>query len=138
MRTLFGECGYPAQKRVIAIGNEEQMALHLVAALAGVILTASSGADLAAPPDLHFTDAQTFAAAAGETIGATIMCGKIPQAEIDAEKVKVIQLIREFSRDEDDLATALEVFDDGMVEGKRTIASKEINCAEAAANLADF
>ena len=115
------------------------MAFHLAIALAGATLIGSPDSGTTLPPnDTPATKAETFAAAAGQVLGAASACDKIEPERLDAAAHKVGETVQEEVDDNDELTSAHDMFVDSVAAGRRSVASGDTDCDAAAARLADL
>lgn len=115
------------------------MAPHLAIALLGATLIASPGSGTTTPPsDTPPTKAETFAAAAGEVLGAASACDKIEQDRLDTAAHRVGETVQDEVDDDDELTNAHDMFVDSVAAGRRSIASGDIDCDAAEARLTEL
>ena len=115
------------------------MALHLAIALLGVTLIGSPESGAAVPPGAPPpTKAETFAAAAGQVLGAASACDRIEQGRLDTAAHWVGETVQGEVDDDDELTSAHDVFVDNVAAGRQSIASGDTDCDAAEARLAEL
>jgi hypothetical protein len=116
------------------------MALHLAIALLGATLIGSPESGMTMPPGdtPPPTKAETFAAAAGQVLGAASACDKIEQGRLDTAAHGVGETVQGEVDDDDELTSAHDLFVDSVAAGRRSIASGDIDCDAAEAKLAEL
>lgn len=115
------------------------MALHLAIALAGATLIGSPDSGTTEPPnDAPATKAETFAAAAGQVLGAASACDKIEKERLDAAAQQVGETVQGEVDDEDELTSAHDMFVENIAAGRRSVASGDTDCDSAAAKLVEL
>ena len=121
------------------------MALHLALALAGATLIASPNIDngnpdsgtTTPPAESGGTKAETFAAAAGQVLGAASACD-IDKSRLDAAAGKVGDVVEGTIQDQDELTSAHDLFVEAVAAGRKSVASGETNCEAAESQLTDL
>jgi hypothetical protein len=115
------------------------MALHLAIALLGATLIGSPESGTTMPPaSTPATRAETFAAAAGQVLGAASACDKIGQDRLDSAAHQVGETVQGEVDDDDELTSAHDMFVDNVAAGRRSVASGDIDCDAADAKLAEL
>ena len=115
------------------------MALHLAIALAGATLIGSPESGGTLPPgDIPATKAETFAASAGQALGAASACDEIEKGRLDAAAQKVGDAVQGEVGDNDELTSAHDMFVEAVADGRRSVTSGNTDCEAAAAQLADL
>ncbi len=119
------------------------MTSYLPLALAGALLVASPAlAQQGAPPGgaqqpgPELTDAQAFSAAAGKIIGAASACDTISKERVSAATEKASSLASSVAADDDELASAQELFTDAADVGKAAVKSGNASCSTVEVSLA--
>jgi hypothetical protein len=115
------------------------MTLHLAIALAGATLIGSPDSGATMPPsDTPATKAETFAAAAGQVLGAASACDEIEKDRLDTAAHQVGEAVQGEVDDEDELTSAHDMFVDSVAAGRRSVTSGETDCDAAADKLAEL
>jgi len=115
------------------------MALNLAIALVGMTLIGSPESGATMPPgDTPPTKAETFAAAAGQVLGAASACDRIEQGRLDMAAHRVGETVQDEVDDDDELTSAHNMFVDSVALGRRSIANGDIDCDAAEARLAEL
>ena len=115
------------------------MTPHLAVALLGATLIGSPDSGTTTPPgSVPATKAETFAAAAGQVLGAASACDKIEQGRLDAAARRVGETVQGEVDDDDELTSAHDMFVESVAAGRRSIASGDIDCDAAEAKLAEL
>jgi hypothetical protein len=115
---------------------EDDMAIQLVIALAGAL----AGAPMAdaTPLDEDYTDTEAMSVASGQVLGAATMCDNIPKERVKAAAAKIGELTQRSASDDDELASAQDLFKQAFREGGDAIASGELDCDHASLALTDM
>lgn len=114
------------------------MAFHLILALAGATLIGSAGSGTTTPPTARMTDAEAFSAAAGQVLGAASMCDGISKDRIQIAADRVGQVSQGLAANDDERSAAKAVFQSGLQEGGRAVASGDADCRDVDAALAEM
>lgn len=115
------------------------MAIHLAIALAAATLIGSPNSGTTSPPsDAPATKAETFAATAGQVLGAASACDKIEKGRLDAAAHQVGQAVQGQVADDDELTSAHDMFNSGVAAGRQSVQNGETDCTAAAVRLADL
>jgi len=119
------------------------MTVYLRLALAGALLAASPTlAQQGAPPGgaskpgPELTDAQAFSAAAGKIVGAASECGTISKERVSAATAKAASITNSVAADDDERASAEELFTEAADVGKTAVRSGTANCRTVESSLA--
>ena len=115
------------------------MGIHLAIALLSATLIGSPESGTTVPPgNMPPTKAETFAATAGQVLGAASACDKIEQGRLDTAAHRVGETVQDEVDDDDELTSAHDMFVDSIAAGRRSIASGDVDCDAAEARLAEL
>ena len=115
------------------------MAIRLAIALVGATLIGSPESGTTMPPgDTPPTKAETFAAAAGQVLGAASACDKIEQDRLDNAAHQVGETVQGEVDDDDELTSAHDMFVDSVAAGRRSVTNGDMDCDAAAAKLVEL
>jgi len=119
------------------------MKIYVRLALAGAMLASTPAlAQHAAPPGgapkpgPELTDAEAFSAAAGKIVGAASVCDTISKDRVSAATKKAASITSSVVEDDDELASAQELFNEGTDVGKTAVESGGANCNTVEMSLA--
>jgi hypothetical protein len=114
------------------------MASPVILAVAGALLAGVPGSGTTTPPNEKLTDAESFSANAGRVLGAASECEDISDEQINKATSRIGDAIEHLISDDDELASAQEMFLQGITEGGEAIKSGSTDCRRAAAALAEM
>src|SRR5260221_14632334 len=113
------------------------MALHLAIALAGATLIGSPESGGTLPPgDIPATKAETFAASAGQVLGAASACDEIEKGRLAAAGQKVDDAVQGEGGDNDEMTSAHDMFVVAAADGRRPGRNGNTNSEDPAAHFA--
>lgn len=118
-----------------------------LALLGAMLVTTPALAQQAAPPGAappgsappggaELTDAQAFSAAAGKIVGAASVCDKISKDRVAAATKKAATVASSVAANDDELASAEELFTEAADVGKTAVRSGGANCDTVETSLA--
>jgi hypothetical protein len=87
-------------------------------------------------PGPELTDAEAFSAAAGKVVGAASACDAISKDRVTAATKKAASITSSVVQDDDELASAQELFIEGTDVGKTAVESGSANCNTVEMSLA--
>ena len=119
------------------------MAAYLPLALVGALLIGPPAmGQQGAPPgvaedsDSELTDAQAFSAVAGKIVGAASECDTISKDRVSAAAKKAASITSSVASDDDEIASAEQVFTEAADVGKAAVRSGSANCSTVELSLA--
>jgi len=119
------------------------MAAYLPLALVGALLIGPPAmGQQGAPPtvaqdsDSELTDAQAFSAVAGKIVGAASECDTISKDRVSAAAKKAASITSSVAADDDEIASAEQVFTEAADVGKAAVRSGKANCSTVELSLA--
>jgi hypothetical protein len=119
------------------------MTAYLRLALAGALLVASPAlAQQGAPPggaskpSPELTDAQAFSVAAGKIVGAAALCDTISKDRVAAATEKAASITSSVAADDNERASAEQLFTDAADVGKAAVRTGNANCHNVELSLA--
>jgi len=109
------------------------MIVQMIAMAAILIVSPDPGGET--PPDQPVADLQSFTAAAGQVLGAAVVCEDIQKTRVEKAAVEVGEVAKGAAAGPEELKAAHALFEKSVQDGRHAIRSGDTDCQHTNALL---